>query len=75
MSGGKCSRCGLEDSCIVLYEFHHTNEKKEGTVSKWISTGYSMDKILKEAENCVVLCANCHRKIHYCEEDDANKPS
>jgi len=25
---------------------------------------YPLDTILKEVEKCIVVCSNCHRKIH-----------
>jgi len=27
----------------------------------------SLEKVLKEAEKCVILCANCHRLHHHSE--------
>jgi L-lysine 2,3-aminomutase len=33
-------------------------------VSELISASYPERDVLAEAERCVVLCANCHRKTH-----------
>ena len=30
-----------------------------------MSTKYSLDRLQKEIDKCVVLCANCHREFHY----------
>ena len=58
-----CSACGENDPCCL--DFHHTNgEEKEFLVSGMAGHGVSKDKILKEIAKCVVLCANCHRKLH-----------
>lgn len=61
--GGKCSRCGYAKSLNAL-EFHHENDDKEfslGTVNK----GYfSMLRLKREVDKCILLCANCHREEH-----------
>lgn len=60
--GGKCELCGY-DKCVDALEFHHKNpnEKDFG-----ISSGEtrSWEKIKKELDKCIMLCANCHREIH-----------
>lgn len=60
--GGKCEICGY-DKCIDALEFHHLdpNEKEFG-----ISNGNikSLEKLKKEADKCILLCANCHRELH-----------
>ena len=61
--GGKCEICGY-DKCISALEFHHLDpsEKKFG-ISKNIS-GHSLEECKKEADKCILVCANCHREIH-----------
>lgn len=62
--GGKCSVCGY-DKCIGALEFHHTNpEEKDFGISK-SAKGLCNEKIKKELDKCLLLCANCHREIHY----------
>jgi hypothetical protein len=60
--GGKCERCGY-DKCIDALEFHHLNpdEKDFG-----LSCGdtRSLEKLKKEVDKCIMVCANCHREIH-----------
>jgi hypothetical protein len=51
--------CGERD--IACLDFHHVGEGKEGNVS----TISSWNKMVAEIEKCVVVCANCHRKLHY----------
>ena len=58
----KCKKCP-EDRWWVL-DFHHVDEKKEEVVNL-ISHGIEMVK--KEIEKCEVLCANCHRDLHFQE--------
>jgi len=58
-----CSTCG-EDENITL-DFHHKDEStKEYLVSQMIHEFRSKEKTIKEIEKCVVLCSNCHRKVH-----------
>lgn len=59
-----CSLCG--ENHIACLDFHHINpsDKVRG-ISQMITSSYSWDTILKEIEKCVVLCSNCHRKLHY----------
>lgn len=58
-----CSRCGEGDyRCL---QFHHINGRKTDTVSKLVGMALSKDTILAEIAKCIVVCANCHSKIHY----------
>jgi len=61
--GGCCARCGY-DKCSSALEFHHIDPSKKDF---GIGDGNSraLKKLMKEAEKCVLLCANCHRELHY----------
>ncbi|MCI6458491.1 MAG: hypothetical protein MSA56_12565 [Clostridium sp.] len=67
--GGKCEMCGLEDE-PYMYDFHHKdpNEKDFSLGSKTSTTKWHL--IEAELDKCMLLCANCHRKIHYYENID-----
>lgn len=68
MMGDKCFDCGLSFHPAV-YDLHHLDPaNKEG--SKAMSQ-ISMERLKKELEDCVLLCANCHRIRHFKEEDNA----
>lgn len=59
----KCIKCE-EDRWWVL-EFHHReSDKKEGHVYS-ILMSYGKKKFKKEVEKCDLLCANCHKDVHY----------
>lgn len=62
----KCSRC--PENHPACLDFHHLdpNEKEFNLASAFVSHG--VKKTMKELEKCIVLCSNCHRKLHY-EED------
>lgn len=55
-----CTKCGESDP--VVLEFHHLYEKDK-TISVMIADGWSIDRIQMEMNKCIVLCANCHRRI------------
>ncbi|MFB6361996.1 MAG: homing endonuclease associated repeat-containing protein [Halobacteriales archaeon] len=64
----KCERCGeTHPGCLEFH--HHDTEEKQFGVSEMANRGHSIDNILDEIEDCVVLCANCHRKEHWTEPD------
>ena len=58
-----CHLCG--ETHFACLDFHHKNPgEKEYKVSTLVHDGHSWDSIMQEVEKCVLLCANCHRKIH-----------
>ena len=64
-SNSKCATCGEAD--IACLEFHHKDSTiKNGELSSMISK-FTYDEIMRELQNCTVLCSNCHRKLHWKE--------
>lgn len=62
--GGKCLKCGYK-KCIKALEFHHIEpEHKDFNLSKWGHTR-SWERVKAELDKCILVCANCHREIHY----------
>lgn len=61
--GGKCIVCGYK-KCQRALSFHHLNskEKEFGLSSKGLTR--SWERIKKEIDKCVLVCANCHMEIH-----------
>ena len=60
--GNKCCICGFNSYPEAL-DFHHVNpEEKEFPLSSNVMK--SLEKQLKEAKKCILVCANCHRGIH-----------
>jgi hypothetical protein len=63
-----CGFCGYGD-CFAAIDFHHLDAgKKEFNVSTYMKKKASKEnirKFLDEVSKCVVLCSNCHRKLHY----------
>lgn len=59
--GGGCAVCGY-DRCLVSLQFHHVDPAaKEFGVS--VASGKALDTFRKEAQKCVLVCANCHGEI------------
>jgi hypothetical protein len=63
-----CVVCG--ENHIACLDFHHRNpSEKDVAVSVAVGQrGWSRKRILAEIAKCDVLCANCHRKLHWEEE-------
>lgn len=57
----KCFRCEESDYCCL--DFHHTRDKLFN-LSKKSFQGKTLDDVKKEITKCIILCANCHRKLH-----------
>ena len=64
--GGKCQSC-KNTFPICVYDFHHLKNKDDG-VPNMINTR-SLNIIAKEANKCILLCANCHRLEHFGEKE------
>ena len=61
--GDKCACCGY-NKCIQALEFHHLNPaEKDFSFSD--NTNRSWEDTRKEIQKCILVCANCHREIHY----------
>ena len=54
-----CVFCG--ENFPSALDFHHVGDKA-GTVSSCIPKSFAMAK--KELDKCILMCANCHRKLH-----------
>ena len=69
--GGKCEICGY-DKCIAALDFHHLdpNEKEYAICN---GDYKSFEKVKKEVDKCILVCANCHREIHYKENLEKEK--
>ena len=56
-----CSFC--EETFGPCLQLHHYNDDKEHNVANLAK--YSFKKMLEEASKCIVVCGNCHTKIHH----------
>ena len=61
--GGACLACGSAHAPAAL-EFHHPDPSKKEFAISVDGIYRSWEKVQRELENCVMLCANCHAEIH-----------
>ena len=59
-----CERCGYRENAVAL-DFEHDPPKLGalGLASKISRTSIPLEDLIAEANDCIVLCANCHRII------------
>jgi predicted DNA-binding antitoxin AbrB/MazE fold protein len=62
----KCAICG--ESRWWVLDFHHIRDKRF-EVSSLARRGCSLETFKEEIDKCIVLCANCHRDLHYKERN------
>jgi len=56
-----CVKCG--ESCVDCLDFHHLDPmQKDFTVSQ--RQNGSLTLLKEEVQKCIVVCRNCHAKIH-----------
>jgi hypothetical protein len=60
-SSRSCEMCS-EDEPVCL-DFHHIKDKKYN-VGRMPNMDKPISEIEDEIDKCVLLCANCHRKVH-----------
>jgi hypothetical protein len=69
--GRACSICGGTPHFSAM-DFHHVQPaNKRENVSIIVGRGWSMDSIHAEMAKCDLVCANCHRYLHWQEKEAA----
>lgn len=61
----KAHPCSCGETHLACLEFHHIGDGKEINIADAVRHGWSWKRILQEIKKCIVVCANCHRKIHF----------
>ena len=75
MRGRKCALCG-ESFEVHQFDFHHViPETKSFPLTSTYMTSKSWKTILEEANKCIMVCANCHRDIHFSKERNGSTDS
>lgn len=60
-----CVVCGEKDICVL--DFHHlhgSSKSKHGGMTVTCAAAKSWKSMWAEIAKCIIVCANCHRKIH-----------
>lgn len=69
-AGKSCELCG-EDFPDCL-DFHHRDpSQKIDTISR-VARYRPKPELLAEVAKCILLCSNCHRKLHAMEREGIN---
>ena len=59
IKNGPCVDCGNTFPPCAM-DFDHRGNKLD-SVSRLVSNGFSINKIMEEIAKCDLVCANCHR--------------
>ena len=63
--------CSCGENHIACLQFHHLDPStKEWGISQIANRMRSIKKIKAEISKCVVICANCHFKLHWKERNE-----
>jgi hypothetical protein len=62
-----CKNCGFSHPAAL--DFHHRDRDEKDFNPSDMRNYTNKKKFLKEIEKCDVLCSNCHRVLHYNENN------
>lgn len=65
-AGLECRNCGTKDHRVL--EFHHADKSHKDYTIAEKAASFSLERLKKEIDKCICLCANCHRILHYEEK-------
>ena len=54
-------------------DFHHIKRSKDNRPVNKLVSNHNFKDAYEEIKKCMVLCANCHRKLHHQERVDKKK--
>lgn len=58
----KCTMCG--ESHWAVLDFHHVDPTTKKSGVPEVAQKGTLGQLKRELAKCVVLCSNCHRKLH-----------
>jgi len=57
--------CSCGEGHPAALDFHHREDDKEINIADAVRSGWSVKRLMIELQKCDVICANCHRKLHF----------
>lgn len=60
-----CVQCGQNHPATL--DFHHVIKDNKQIITNLVKNG-QLKRAMEEVQKCIVLCANCHRIVHYDEQ-------
>jgi hypothetical protein len=57
-----CAFCNEKEPCCM--DFHHLDKSQKDTDVSYLRRAKSKKRMFSEMKKSVVVCSNCHRKIH-----------
>jgi hypothetical protein len=58
------SCCFCEETFHKCLDFHHVNAKKKDFALSGSLNNMGLETVMSELKKCVVVCKNCHTKVH-----------
>ena len=58
-----CNICGY-DKCFAAMDWHHRDPLEKDPSFQNVR-GWNSERLKQELDKCDLLCANCHRELHY----------
>lgn len=62
-----CEKCGEKHPACL--QFHHRVPAEKKNEVSAMMTSYIWERVLEEIKKCMLICANCHAKIHWEEKN------
>jgi hypothetical protein len=66
-----CLECGVNHPAVL--DFHHIDPEMKNASVHALAQAKNYAAAMEEVQQCVVLCANCHRVYHYNERQKAKE--
>jgi hypothetical protein len=66
-----CTFCGFSHPAVI--DFHHVIRTEPKFSVNKLAQQSSYKKALEEIKKCIPLCANCHRILHWQEQQDGKE--
>ena len=57
-----CIVCGESNACCI--DLHHLDPTDKEVDISDVTRYWSWERLMVEIDKCIVVCSNCHRKIH-----------